>query len=116
MATKNQIRSVAKIYSYYRNEPDLKSELHGMTQTLQILGLLNEVQKEAFIYEHRKSKESVEAIEKYVSKAYDNSKKFNINCLINGMYEDDIPFMERLTEEEKKCFKANLNYVNEFCK
>jgi hypothetical protein len=100
---KKQLKTLALSYLYN----DKNSEyFQGLNHTLIALGINIEVQNEAFKIKNMCYKKEVEETEKLINKAYDK-KEFKSN-LINH-YKDEIQFMDRLSNGEKKQLETLLN-------
>ena len=94
------------IASYQYNEGEWKD---AIKQTLIILGCYTQVTNEIFKLNHRRAAEQIETMEKILDKAYFPKRVINFKLIY--VYEDDIIFMERITDDEKKVLRACIDYI-----
>jgi len=109
---KKELKNLSLQLDYYQqNREDYSRELLTLRQTLKMLNILNIVEIEVLKLHNNKRHYAIDNIVDLINKAYNNNKAFNASLLQTGVYTENLDFMDRLTDEEKRTLKACISLV-----
>ena len=109
---KKELRAMTQTYRYWKNDDEHGDFFKGLRTTLVLIGALDQVENQIFTENNWRSKDQIETAETLIKKAYDKKHKVDLNRLDD--YVDDIKYMEKLTDEDKRVLAACIKYVADY--
>ncbi len=84
-----------------------EEEKNAIDRTLLILGIKKQVENDLFKHENKKYNYQLTEIERIIKKQYDKKADFRLL----DVYQEEIPYMTKLNEEDKKILNACIKLL-----
>ena len=108
--SKHELKQIADIYMYHENDKDSEF-MDGFKIALIYSNTIREVRNEVFKRKHKRATEQIETVLTLCKKARATALEIELQDNLLDAIADDIPYMQRLDEDEKRALRGSIDYI-----